>query len=137
MAGIANILLVEDDDVDVMNVRRALHKARITCNLYVAENGVQALEMLRRALVPAARRIMLLDINMPRMNGIELLREIRQDPALRPLTVIVLTTSNDARDRVEAYRLNVAGYLIKPVRFASFVDIMARLDDYWAIMELP
>jgi CheY-like chemotaxis protein len=74
---------------------------------------------------------------MPRMNGIEFLREIRSDPALQVLTVVVLTTSNEDRDRVEAYQLNVAGYLLKPVTFHSFADVMATLNKYWTLMEMP
>jgi len=132
-----NILLVEDDDVDVMNVRRAFEKNRILNPLHVASDGLQALEMLRNGEVPASRRMVLLDLNMPRMNGIEFLRELRADPELRPIPVVVLTTSNDDRDRIEAYNLNVAGYLLKPVTFVSFVELMAALNKYWSLVELP
>ena len=134
---IVNILLVEDDDVDVMNVRRAFGKNNIVNPLYVAANGAEALDALRNGRVPSARRIVLLDLNMPRMNGIEFLRELRADPELAPTPVVVLTTSNDERDRVEAYNLNVAGYLLKPVTFANFVELMAALNRYWTLVELP
>lgn len=132
-----NILLVEDDEVDVMNVRRAFEKNRITNPLFVAGNGVEALEQLRGGKIPRDRRIILLDLNMPQMNGIELLREIRKDPNLNPIPVVVLTTSNDERDRIEAYNLNVAGYLLKPVTFSNFCEVMAALNKYWALVELP
>jgi CheY-like chemotaxis protein len=135
-----NILLVDDDDIDVKNVRRAFAKNKIINPLYVASNGLQALEMLRgtgEGTVPRERRLILLDLNMPRMNGLEFLREIRQDPDLRALTVIVLTTSDDDRDKVEAYNFNVAGYIVKPVTFVSFVEAIAALNKYWAINELP
>ncbi|MFO0746271.1 MAG: response regulator [Myxococcota bacterium] len=132
-----NIVLVDDDDVDVMNVRRAFKKANIVNPIFVAGNGIEALELLRSGAVPEERRIVLLDINMPKMNGIEFLREIRKDPELHILTVVVLTTSNDDRDRIEAYQLNVAGYLLKPVTFSEFVDVMATLNKYWALMEMP
>jgi CheY-like chemotaxis protein len=132
-----NILLVEDDEVDVMNVQRAFRKNNIANPLFVAGNGVEALELLRGGTVPRERRIVLLDLNMPRMNGIELLREIRRDPELKPTPVIVLTTSNDERDRIEAYNLNVAGYLLKPVTFGNFCETMATLNKYWALVELP
>jgi CheY-like chemotaxis protein len=132
-----NILLVEDDQVDVMNVKRAFERNRILNPLQVASDGIQALEMLRNGEIPASRRIILLDLNMPRMNGIEFLRELRADPALRLTPVIVLTTSNDERDRVEAYHLNVAGYLLKPVTFVNFVELMATLNKYWSLVELP
>lgn len=132
-----NILLVDDDEVDVMTVKRAFAKANIANQVFVATDGVQALEMLRTDGIPAQRRLVLLDLNMPRMNGIEFLHEIRRDPALQALTVIVLTTSNEDRDRVDAYQLNVAGYLVKPVTFHSFADVMATLNKYWTLMEMP
>jgi CheY-like chemotaxis protein len=132
-----NILLVDDDEVDVMTVKRAFAKANIANKVFVATDGVEALELLRRDGIPASRRLVLLDLNMPRMNGIEFLREIRADPVLQVLTVVVLTTSNEDRDRVEAYQLNVAGYLVKPVTFHSFADVMATLNKYWTLMEMP
>jgi CheY-like chemotaxis protein len=135
-----HILLVDDDDVDVMNVKRAFKRNNIINPLYVACDGLEALEMLRSDGpdgVPKERRLILLDLNMPRMNGLEFLRELREDPELRYLTVIVLTTSDDERDKVEAYNLNVAGYIIKPVTFLAFVEAMAALNKYWSINELP
>jgi CheY-like chemotaxis protein len=133
-----HILLVDDDEVDVMNVQRAFKKNNILNPLFVASDGIQALEMLREpTLIPRERRLVLLDLNMPRMNGLELLRALREDPALRTITVVVLTTSDDDRDKVEAYNLNVAGYILKPVTFTAFVEAMATLNKYWAINELP
>jgi CheY-like chemotaxis protein len=132
-----NILLVEDDQVDVMNVRRAFKKANISNPLFVAQNGIEALKMLRDGSVPPTNRLVLLDLNMPRMNGIEFLRELRADARLQTTSVVVLTTSNEDRDKVEAYRMNVAGYLLKPVTFASFVDVMAALNKYWTLVEMP
>lgn len=134
---ILNILLVDDDEVDVMNVQRAFRKANINNPVFVAGNGIEALEVLRGSIFPQHRRIVLLDINMPKMNGIEFLRELRKDPALKTLSVVVLTTSNEDRDRIEAYKLNVAGYLLKPVTFIEFVDVMSTLNKYWTLMELP
>lgn len=134
---VLNILLVEDDQVDVMNVKRAFEKSHITNPLFVAGNGIEALEMLRGDGIPRDRRIVLLDLNMPRMNGIEFLRALRADPALRTTPVVVLTTSNDERDKVEAYELNVAGYLLKPVTFINFVELMAALNKYWMLVEMP
>ena len=132
-----NILLVEDDQVDVMNVKRAFERNRITNPLFVAADGIEALEMLRSGEVPNDRRLILLDLNMPRMNGIEFLRELRADPELRATPVVVLTTSDDERDKVDAYNLNVAGYLLKPVTFINFVELMAALNKYWTLVELP
>jgi CheY-like chemotaxis protein len=134
---VLNILLVEDDEVDVMNVKRAFDRNRIANPLYVAGDGLEALRMLRSAEVPAERRLVLLDLNMPKMNGIEFLRELRSDPALQLTPVVVLTTSNDERDKIEAYNLNVAGYMLKPVTFINFVEVMAALNKYWTLVELP
>ena len=135
-----HILLVDDDDVDVMNVQRAFKKNNIINPLYIAANGLEALELLRgqgTQAIPGTRRLILLDLNMPKMSGLEFLRAIREDPDLRPLTVVVLTTSDDERDRIEAYNLNVAGYILKPVTFTAFVEAMATLNKYWTINELP
>jgi CheY-like chemotaxis protein len=132
-----NILLVEDDEVDVMNVRRAFAKNDIHNPLWVAGSGPDGLRMLRGGEVPRDRRLVLLDLNMPRMTGIEFLREVRADPALRSTPVVVLTTSDDERDLVNAYNLNVAGYILKPVTFTRFVEVMAALDRYWTLVEYP
>ncbi len=132
-----NILVVDDDEVDVMNVQRAFKKGNITNPMFVAGDGIQGLEMLRSGNLPKSNRLVLLDLNMPRMNGIEFLRELRADPELKATTVVVLTTSNDTRDKVEAYNLNVAGYLTKPVTFGNFVDLMVTLNKYWTLVELP
>ena len=132
-----NILLVEDDQVDVMNVTRAFARNKIANPLFVAADGIEALEMLRSGAVPRDRRLILLDLNMPRMSGIEFLRELRADPELHGTPVVVLTTSDDERDKVNAYDLNVAGYLLKPVTFINFVEVMAALNKYWTLVELP
>lgn len=132
-----NILLVDDDSVDVLNVKRAFTKANIANPLFVAGNGLEALELLRSGSVPEHNRLVLLDLNMPKMNGIEFLQELRKDPALATTSVVVLTTSNEERDKIDAYRLNVAGYLLKPVTFVNFVDVMATLNKYWSLVELP
>ena len=132
-----NILLVEDDSVDVMNVRRAFSKNNIGNPLFVASNGVEALTMLRSGAVPHGRRLVLLDLNLPRMNGIEFLKALRADPELHATSVVVLTTSNEERDKIQAYQLNVAGFLLKPVTFHNFVEVMAALNKYWTLVEMP
>jgi CheY-like chemotaxis protein len=139
---VINILLVEDDTVDVMNVKRAFRKYKITNPLYVAQNGIEALEMLRdrngqTPRVPESRRLVLLDLNMPKMNGLEFLKEIRQDEELKRTPVIVLTTSDEDKDRIEAYNLNVAGYILKPVTFGNFAEVMVALNKYWTLCEMP
>lgn len=141
MPEMINILLVEDDEVDVMNVRRAFKKGHVGNPLYVATNGIEALAMLRGEAegqqVPLERRLVLLDLNMPKMNGIEFLTELRADPNLKHTPVVVLTTSSEDRDRVNAYNLNVAGYLLKPVTFGTFVETMTTLNQYWTLCEMP
>jgi CheY-like chemotaxis protein len=139
---IINILLVEDDEVDIMNVKRAFKKYKITNPLYIAGNGIEALAMLRSSTtqtspVPAKRRLILLDLNMPKMNGLEFLQELRQDRELKRTPVIVLTTSDEDKDRIEAYNLNVAGYILKPVTFSNFAEVMVALNKYWALCEMP
>src|SRR5215212_4809192 len=132
-----NILLVEDDEVDVMNVRRAFERNNVSNPLYVAGNGLEALEMLRDGTVPNERRLILLDLNMPKMNGIEFLQALRSDPELSSAPVVVLTTSNDDQDKIDAYNLNVAGYLLKPVTFSNFCERMTTLNKYWTLVEMP
>ncbi len=139
---VINILLVEDDEVDVMNVRRAFRKGNVTNPLFVASNGLEALNMLKGQrgqgpVVPSERRLILLDLNMPKMGGIEFLQILRADPDLRSTPVVVLTTSGEDRDRVQAYNLNVAGYLLKPVTFEPFVQTMTTLHTYWTLCEMP
>ena len=136
-----NILLVEDDEVDVMNVQRAFKKNNITNPLFFASNGLEALSILRGSnaekFIPQERRIILLDLNMPKMNGIEFLRILRADDQLQSIPVIVLTTSNEDKDKVEAYKLNVAGYILKPVTFSNFVETVATMNKYWSLVEIP
>jgi len=134
------ILLVEDDEVDVMSVQRAFKKNQISNPLHVAGNGLEALAMLRGDGVPKldpAPKIILLDLNMPKMNGIEFLKELRADEALKPISVFVLTTSNQDSDRVNAYDLNVAGYILKPVELDKFIEAVKTMGLYWSLNELP
>jgi len=135
-----NILLVEDDEVDVINVQRAFKKNHINNTLHVAGNGLEALAMLRgdgvAPMIPRPK-IILLDINMPRMNGLEFLAALRADPELKCISVFVMTTSNDEGDRIAAYDLNVAGYILKPVELDSFIQAVSTLDLYWSLIEMP
>lgn len=134
-----SVLLIEDDEVDVIKVRRAFEKNKLPYPLFVAENGVEGLRLLREKKNEAGQfpRIILLDLNTPKMNGIEFLKELRTDPVLKQLIVVVLTTSKDDRDVLAAYDYNVAGYVVKPVGFQEFVDALSRIDHYWTLCELP
>lgn len=135
-----SIMLVEDDLVDQMNVQRAFKKNNMKNPLVIANNGLEALNMLKGRgcdkLVPLPQ-IILLDINMPKMNGIEFLREIRKDEELKSIPVFIMTTSNEDSDRINAYNLNVAGYILKPLNFEKFVSAVGTLNSYWKIIELP
>ena len=130
------ILLVEDDRVDAMTVRQALREIKVTNHLDVVSDGEEALAFLRDPdhVSPC---IILLDLNMPRMNGIEFLRAFKADRALRRIPVVVLTTSSDERDRVNSFDLGVAGYMVKPVDYGQFVEVIRTIDLYWTLSELP
>ena len=130
------ILLVEDDQVDVMTVKRALGEIRVTNPVINRENGEEALKFLRD---PGNERpcIILLDLNMPIMNGIEFLRVVKQDALLKRIPVVVLTTSEEQPDKIKSFDLGVAGYMAKPVDYRQFVELMRTLDAYWTISEVP
>lgn len=136
MEKLINILLVEDDEVDVMNVKRAFKKNHITNPLIIKHNGIEALEALRNDEV-SFPCIVLLDLNMPKMGGIEFLKEVRADDRLKRITVFVMTTSNQDNDKVDAYNLNVAGYILKPLSMDRFISAVATLQSYWQLCEFP
>ena len=129
------ILLVEDDRVDIMTVQRALKKIDVSNPLYVARTGVEALAMLRGDGVPAIEPVpslILLDLNLPKMGGVEFLRELRADPVLRSLHVIVLTSSNEPRDRAAAFEYEVDDYIVKPHSFDEFSKAMSIILADWS-----
>lgn len=130
------ILLVEDDQVDVMTVKRALKEIKVTNPVVNPENGEEALKYLRD---PASEKpcIILLDLNMPIMNGIEFLEVIKHDTRLRRIPVVVLTTSEEQQDKMNSFDLGVAGYMAKPVDYRQFVEVMRTIDAYWTISEVP
>ncbi len=132
----ATILLVEDDDIDAMIVERAFNKLRIANPLVRAKDGIIALELLRNKTV-AHPFIILLDLNMPRMGGLEMLHELRNDEQLNSSVVFVLTTSKDDEDKTAAYSKNIAGYILKERLQNNFGDLVQLLDHYWRIVELP
>ena len=122
------ILLVEDDRVDIMTVKRAMQKNAITNPVHVARTGVEALGMLRGDGVPKIEpkpSLILLDLNLPKMGGIEFLKELRADPDLQDMPVIVLTSSNEPRDRAAAFEYEVEDYFVKPHSFDEFTKAIA------------
>lgn len=128
------ILLVEDDVVDAMTVKRALKEINVTNHVYVAGNGEEALVWLRNG-TEEPPCIIVLDLNMPRMNGIEFLRIVKDDDRLRRIPVVVLTTSKAEQDRFESFDLSVAGYMIKPVDYPQFVDVIRNIKMYWTLSQ--
>lgn len=130
------ILLVEDDRVDAMTVKRALRELHVTNPLTTVGNGEEALAYLRDGDNPRPG-IILLDINMPKMNGIEFLRVAKADDTLKNIPVIVLTTSREEQDRFATFDLGVAGYMVKPVDYLQFVEVIRTIHLYWTLSELP
>lgn len=130
------ILLVEDDQVDAMTVRRALKELHVLNHVEHSENGEDALAYLRNNAndLPC---LILLDLNMPVMNGTEFLQTIKGDRELRRVPVIVLTTSEEQSDKVDSFNLGVAGYMRKPVDYRQFVEMIRSMDAYWTLSELP
>ncbi len=130
------ILLVEDDQVDTMTVMRALKEIHVTNPLVHVENGEEGVRYLRD-LESEKPCIILLDLNMPIMNGIEFLHVVKQDDQLKRIPVVVLTTSEEQQDKVNSFNMGVAGYMAKPVDYRQFVEVMRSIDAYWTISEMP
>ncbi|NES94579.1 MAG: response regulator [Desertifilum sp. SIO1I2] len=136
MRNLQPILLVEDDRIDRLTVQRAFKEIQVKNPVDIAANGEEALALLRdRSYKKPA--IILLDLNMPKMNGLEFLREIKQDADLKHIPVIVLTTSGEDRDKLESFNLCVAGYMIKPLDYFKFVEMLRAIQVYWTFSELP
>lgn len=133
----ASMLLVDDDDVDVMGINRALKKLGIGNPVIRAHDGQEALTMLRTPGVVHRPCVIILDINMPRMNGLEMLAELRKDPLLTRAVVFVLTTSRSDEDKMAAYAQHIAGYIVKTQVGDGFSGIINMLDRYWQIVDLP
>ena len=130
------ILLVEDDTVDVMTVERALKDLRVARELVAIGDGEQALAYLRDD-GNAKPCVILLDLNMPKMNGTEFMRIVKADEALRRIPVVVLTTSNSEQDISKSFGLGAAGYMVKSVDYKKFMEIIKTVDRYWTLSKLP
>jgi CheY-like chemotaxis protein len=137
----AEILLVEDNPGDVRLTQEAFRDAQIENTLHVARDGAEAMAFLERSVAQAAAPspdIVLLDLNLPRKNGEEVLEEVREDPSLRRLPVIILTSSEAESDVVKSYELNANAYLTKPVDPGEFIDTVQSLQEFWlSIVKLP
>ena len=143
MSGAADILIVEDNRADLEMTLRALKKARLLNPIQVAEDGAEALEYLQGAGHHAGRetsrlpRVMLLDLKLPKLSGLDVLRRVRDDERLRALPVVVLTSSRQQPDIEEAYRLGVNSYIVKPVEFESFIGAVGNVGLYWMLLNEP
>lgn len=136
MRNAKSILLVEDDRVDAMSVQRALHDIGVTNLLAIARNGQEALAYLE-GNEQDRPCLILLDLNMPRINGLEFLHSVKADDRFRQIPVVVLTTSRDEQDKQASYTLGAAGYILKPIDYWEFVRVMKTIDQYWTLCELP
>jgi CheY-like chemotaxis protein len=136
MRNLRPLLLVEDDQVDAMMVKRALKDLNVTNPLVHTLDGEEALEHLRNNgnKKPC---VILLDLNMPKMNGIEFLKIIKADDELKKIPIVVLTTSEDIQDKFETFGLSVAGYIVKPADYQKFVEAIRTVNLYWTLSELP
>ena len=130
------ILLVDDDDVDTLIVQRSLKELKVTNELVCRVDGEDALEYLRNEGNPKPC-VILLDLNMPRMNGFEFLKIAKADDNLKKIPVVVLTTSDMDQHILDSYNLGAAGYIVKPVDYRQFVEAMKTVDMYWTLSRLP
>ncbi len=138
-----SVLLVEDDQLDIKAVKRAFLETKVSNPLICRGNGQEALDYLHELATPSDSRtdpnvgLILLDLDMPIMNGLEFLRAYRADTNICHAPVVVLTTSRQEEEKLESYQLGIAGYILKPVEFPKFLDAVKRLDLYWSLCELP
>ena len=133
---LVSILLVEDDTVDVRAITRAIRKKRINNPIVVAQDGIEALELLRKQL--PRPYLVLLDLNLPRLDGLGVLEQIRDDPSLKDSIVFVLTTSNDDADKAAAYDKNIAGYLVKNDHAGEqFINLVSMLESFVLSVQFP
>ncbi len=130
------ILLIEDDRVDVMTLERAMKDLNVTNPVVNVRNGEEALRYLRNE-ANQKLCLILLDLNMPKVNGIEFLQLAKADQMLKNIPVVMLTTSTEQQDITESFRLGAAGYMVKSIDYKRFVEIIKAIDLYWTLSELP
>lgn len=129
-----NILLLEDDTIEVMKFNRVLKKLDLNHKIIEANNGEEALDILKnKAIIPD---IIVLDLNMPRLNGIEFLTILKNDEVLKYIPSIILSTSANHKDMMECYKIGIAGYILKPLKYEDYVDRIQNLLAYWSSNEL-
>jgi len=134
MKRLLNILFIEDDVIELMKFNRVLDKLGLNHKVIEANNGEEALSFLRKeGFMP---EIILLDLNMPKLNGIDFLKILKSDDSLKRIPAIVFTTSNNPNDILECYRIGIAGYIIKPLKYEDYVVLVSKTLDYWSANEL-
>lgn len=134
MSKALNILLIEDDEIEVMKFNRVLSSLKMNHKIIEANNGEEAIEVLKvKEVVPD---LIVLDLNMPKINGIEFLGILKADEYLKYIPAVILTTSNNHKDVLECYRIGIAGYVIKPLKYEDYVDRITKLIEYWSANEL-
>ena len=136
-----HFMIIDDDVIDIKDMQRTFKKNNIDNPLHIATNGLEALNKLlglngEKKIMPTPQ-IIILDINMPKMNGIEFMKNIRANKQLKSLLIFIFTTSNSEKDKMEAYNLNVAGYIVKPFQVSQFMEIISSLHRYWNLLEFP
>lgn len=131
------ILLVEDDMVDIKAIRRAFKDNKINNPIVICNNGEEALEFLTTKKKNDLPILIFLDLNMPRMNGLEFLKNLKNDDLLKTIPTIILTTSKDINDKKESFKSGVAGYMVKPMNHRDFSELIDTINKYWTTSELP
>lgn len=129
-----NILLIEDDMIEVMKFNRTISSLKLAHKIIEANNGEEALKILERK--DELPDIILLDLNMPKISGIEFLSTLKKDAVLKYIPTIILTTSNNQKDLLECYKIGIAGYVLKPLKYEEYVSKIEKLLAYWSINEL-
>ncbi|GGG14280.1 response regulator [Dokdonia pacifica] len=134
MSNLLDVLLIEDDTIEIMKLNRTISSLNLNHNIIEANNGEEALSILKEG--NSLPDIILLDLNMPKINGIEFLKILKSDPSLKYLPTIVLTTSNNRKDLLECYKIGIAGYVLKPLKYDDYVSKIEKLLAYWSVNEL-
>ncbi|WP_346882644.1 response regulator [uncultured Algibacter sp.] len=129
-----HVLLIEDDTIEVMKLNRTISKLNLTHKIIEARNGEEALNILEKK--ESLPDIILLDLNMPKINGIEFLTILKNNDTLKFIPTIILTTSNNKKDLLECYKIGIAGYVLKPLKYEDYVTKIEKLLAYWSINEL-
>jgi len=130
------IMIVEDDPVDLMSIKRAFAELKITNDLVTVNSGQKAIDIIHAAEI-ARPTLVLLDLRMPGIDGLEVLETLRRSNSYGTVPVIILTTSNEERDKVATFKLGISGYMVKPVDYKQFVEVVRAIDLYWTLSQQP